>query len=87
MDRKDLTLPGRQMDFIQQCLALNKPIALVLMNGGPVSLDGLVGKNIAILEAFYPSQFGAQAIAETIYGQNNPSGIIKFIHLMYFKVG
>jgi len=78
-DRKTLSLPGKQMDLIKMCLDLKKPVVLVLLNGGPVSLDGLVGdENIAILEAFYPSQYGAQAIVETLYGDNNPSGKLPF---------
>jgi hypothetical protein len=39
---------------------------------------------MAILEGFYPSMFGAQVIAETIFGDNNPGGNLFFYLSIFF---
>lgn len=73
-DRLDLNLPGNQQQLLEAVVATGKPVVLVLMNGRPLSIPWAAQKVSAILEAWYPSEFGGQAIAETLFGQNNPSG-------------
>lgn len=51
-----------------------KPTALVLVNGGIISIDDLNQTAPAILEAWEPGFHGAQAVAETLFGDNNPGG-------------
>ena len=53
---------------------MGKPTVLVLVNGGIIAIDNLTQTAPAILEAFMPGVHGAQAIAETVYGHNNPGG-------------
>ena len=36
----------------------------------------------AVLDAFYPGQFGATAIAEAIFGKTNPAGKLPYTHLL-----
>jgi hypothetical protein len=42
MDRSTTELPAAQLEFAQRVLALNKPVVLVLVNGGIVSVDDLL---------------------------------------------
>lgn len=73
-DRSNLDLPGNQEQLLEAVAAVGKPVVLVLENGRPLTI-GWAAKHIpAILEAWYPGEFGGQAIAETLFGQNNPSG-------------
>ena len=51
-----------------------KPVVLVLENGRPLTIGWAKEHVGAIIEAWYPGEFGGQAIAETLFGDNNPSG-------------
>jgi beta-glucosidase len=73
-DRSDLDLPGNQEQLMEAVVATGKPVVLVLENGRPLTI-GWAKENVpAILEAWYPGEFGGKAIAETLFGDNNPSG-------------
>lgn len=47
---------------------------LVLENGRPLTIGWAKEHVPAILEAWYPGEFGGRAIAETLFGDNNPAG-------------
>jgi len=73
-DRKTIELPAVQQQLVTALAATGKPLVLVLMNGGALALQEAGQKATAILEAWYPGQAGGTAIAETLFGENNPSG-------------
>lgn len=73
-DRSNLNLPGNQEQLLEAVVATGKPVVLVLENGRPLTI-GWAKKHVpAILEAWYPGEFGGQAIAETLFGDNDPAG-------------
>jgi beta-glucosidase len=73
-DRSTIELPLVQQQLVLALAALGKPLVIVLMNGGAIALQEAAEKSNAILEAWYPGQNGGTAIAETLFGENNPSG-------------
>ncbi|MGB6191518.1 MAG: glycoside hydrolase family 3 N-terminal domain-containing protein, partial [Terracidiphilus sp.] len=73
-DRSNLGLPGNQEQLLEAVVATGKPVVLVLENGRPLTIDWAEKHVPAILEAWYPGEFGGQAIAETLFGDNNPAG-------------
>jgi beta-glucosidase len=73
-DRSNLDLPGNQELLLEKVAATGKPIALVLENGRPLTIGWAKDHIPAILEAWYPGEFGGQAVAETLFGDNNPAG-------------
>ena len=73
-DRSDLGLPGNQEQLMESVVATGKPVVLVLENGRPLTIGWAKEHVPAILEAWYPGEFGGKAIAETLFGANNPSG-------------
>ena len=73
-DRSNLDLPGNQEQLLEAVVATGKPVVLVLENGRPFTIGWAKRHVPAILEAWYPGEFGGQAIAETLFGDNNPAG-------------
>jgi beta-glucosidase len=73
-DRTTIELPQAQQELVTALGATGKPLILVLMNGSALALGETVEKSDAILEAWYPGQNGGTAIAETLFGENNPAG-------------
>jgi beta-glucosidase len=72
--RTSLGLPGRQLQLLQALHKTGKPIVLVLLNGRPLTINWENKYIPSILEAWFPNQLGGKAIAETIFGDNNPGG-------------
>ncbi|WKV11190.1 beta-glucosidase BglX [Marivirga harenae] len=72
--RADIGLPGLQKELLKEIHAVNPNIILVLMNGRPLELSWEDENIPAILEAWHLGQRAGIAIAETLVGQNNPSG-------------
>ena len=73
-DRTDIALPKTQIELMKKVKALGKPTVLVLMNGSALAVNW-ADKNIpAILEAWYPGEFGGKAIVDILFGDYNPSG-------------
>ena len=74
LDRTNLDLPGRQEEFVRAVAKMGKPTVLVLLTGRPVSCAWEEEHIPAILEAWFPGEMGGQAVAETLFGDNEPTG-------------
>lgn len=72
--RTSLELPGHQRELLRALHATGKPVVLVLINGQPLTINWEDAKLPAILETWFPSYRGGEIIAETLFGDNNPSG-------------
>jgi len=73
-DRSDLDLPGNQEALLEAVSKTGVPVVLVLQNGRALTIPWAAEHIPAILEAWYPGEFGGRAIAETLLGDNNPAG-------------
>lgn len=73
-DRSDITLPKTQIELLKKVQALGKPTILVLMNGSALAVNWAGANTPAILEAWYPGEFGGKAIADVLFGDYNPGG-------------
>jgi beta-glucosidase len=72
-DIADLSLPWGQDAVIDAVASANPNTIVVLETGNPSSMPWRSKVN-AIVQAWYPGQAGAQAIAEILTGAVNPSG-------------
>ncbi len=70
----NIDLPGLQKEFLAELKKTGKPIVLVLLNGRPLTLTWENENMDAILEAWWPGTRGGDAIAQTLFGANNPNG-------------
>lgn len=73
-DRSEITLPKTQIELMKKIQALGKPTVLVLMNGSALAVNWAADNVPAILEAWYPGEFGGKAIADVLFGDYNPGG-------------
>lgn len=71
--RKGVDLPGNQEEYINQLIATEKPVILVVFGGRPMVISRLAQKCAAILYAWYPGEEGGTALAEIILGKTNPT--------------
>ena len=77
-DRSTLQLPGAQLKLINLLMMLNKPFAILIISGSPISEPSIVNENQAAL--LWVSYFGqsGDAIADTLFGLSVPSGCLPF---------
>ena len=74
--RSEIDLPGRQEELIRRVKAAagGKKVAVVLFNGRPLTLEGVVDDAPAILEAWFPGVQAGNAVADVVFGDVNPGG-------------
>jgi len=63
-----------QEGTIKKLAKSGKKLVVVLQNGAPIDLHNWFSEVSAILETWYPGEQGGIAIAETLFGLNNPGG-------------
>eukprot|EP00040_Diaphanoeca_grandis_P032448 m.196622 g.196622 ORF g.196622 m.196622 type:complete len:903 (+) comp32628_c0_seq1:29-2737(+) len=74
-DRTAIELPGNQAALVAALRkATSKPIIAILVHGGTLALGATANQLDAIMSAWYPGIEGANAIADTIFGDSNPAG-------------
>jgi beta-glucosidase len=72
-DLPNLSLPGNQDALIAAVAAANPRTVVVLETGTAVTMPWLP-QVAAVVEAWYPGSKGADAIADVLFGDVNPSG-------------
>jgi beta-glucosidase len=73
-DRTDIQLPQPQQTLLRAALDSGRPVVVILMSGSAIVASGADEEAAAVLEAWYPGEEGGTAIAQTLAGDNNPSG-------------
>ncbi|KAB1914156.1 beta-glucosidase [Micromonospora sp. AMSO31t] len=73
-DREDLELPGVQRELVEAVLTTGTPVVLVLLTGRPYAVGWALSRCAAVVQAFFPGEEGAGAIAGVLSGRVNPSG-------------
>lgn len=74
IDRASLHLSGNQLPLAKELKKLNKTMVIVYVSGSQISEPWLQENANAILNAYEPGIMGGVAVAETLFGENNPGG-------------
>lgn len=72
--RSVLDLPKSQQALLKALTATGKPIVLVLFTGRPLTINWENENIPAILNVWFPGTEAAEAIADVLFGDVNPSG-------------
>jgi beta-glucosidase len=73
MDAVTLSLPDNQDALVEAVTKANPNTIVVIENGGPVSMPWIEHVK-GVVEMWYPGIGGAQALANILFGEVNPSG-------------
>ncbi|KAJ5177051.1 uncharacterized protein N7482_002928 [Penicillium canariense] len=74
VDEDDLALVGAQGPLIKAIVDTGVPTVVVLSSGKPVTDTWLSNTTSALVQQFYPSEQGGNALADVLFGDYNPSG-------------
>jgi beta-glucosidase len=70
----DLTLSANQLALADALIKTGKPVIFILNEGRPRIISKIEPGAAAIVDAFLPGNFGADALADILTGTVNPSG-------------
>ena len=73
-DRNTIELPQVQRDLVRKLKEQGKKIVFVNCSGSAMGLSQEDALCDAVLQAWYPGEAGGTAVAETLFGLNNPAG-------------
>lgn len=79
----DLTLDKNQLKLAEAAIATGKPVVLVMVEGRPRIISSIEEEIPAVLLAYRPSTMGGKGIADVLFGDYNPSGILPFTYPRY----
>ena len=76
----DLNLSENQKELVRKLAATGKPIVLVLNEGRPRIIGDIEPLAKAVVDVMYPSNFGGDALAALLAGDENFSGKLPFTY-------
>ncbi|MFX1568841.1 MAG: beta-glucosidase [Promethearchaeota archaeon] len=73
-DRRQYSLPKKQLKLIYKTLEKNPNTVIILIAGNPVGVSEFYNDVPVILNAWNPGMMGGVALARVLFGEVNPSG-------------
>jgi beta-glucosidase len=80
---RDLALPENQIALARTAAATGKPVILVLTEGRPRLITSIEPSMSGILMAYWSGKKTAEAIADVLFGDYNPAGILPYSYPRY----
>ncbi|KAK6526350.1 hypothetical protein TWF694_004949 [Orbilia ellipsospora] len=74
VDVSNLNLVGAQAKLVKAIADTKKPTVVVFSSGKPITEDWIANYTSALVQQFYPSEQGGNALADVLFGDYNPSG-------------
>jgi beta-glucosidase len=79
----DMNLSPNQMQLAEAMIKTGKPVILILNEGRPRIINNIVPGVAAIIHTYLPGNFGADALADILTGDVNPSGKLPHTYPRY----
>ena len=73
-DRARLALPGAQETLITRAAATGRPVIVVLVGGGAITMSPWLERVAAVVHAWFPGEAGGHAVADVLFGDYSPAG-------------
>ncbi len=73
-DRSSMDLPNVQQRLVKAMHATGKPVVFISCSGSAIGFGAVEDQYDALIQAWYGGQGGAQALADVVFGDYNPSG-------------
>ncbi|KAF7188440.1 Beta-xylosidase [Pseudocercospora fuligena] len=74
VDLSSLNLVGAQSDLVRAIINTTTPTVVVFSSGKPISEDWISNTTASLVQQFYPSEQGGNALADILFGDANPNG-------------
>lgn len=78
-----LNLDEEQLALAEMAYATNKPVILVMIEGRPRIIRTIVDSAAAIVQAYLPGDYGADALVKLLFGEENFSGRLPYTYPKY----
>ena len=72
--QSNLDLVGAQQNLAKAIVNTTTPTVIVFSSGKPITEDWISNTTASLLQQFYPSEEGGNALADILFGDYNPSG-------------
>ncbi len=76
----DLNLSANQTAMVEALAATGKPVILILNEGRPRLINGIVPMASAIVQTFLPGNYGGEALANLLSGESDFSGRLPYTY-------
>jgi len=74
VDLSNLNLVGAMPHLVQAIINTGKPTVVVFSSGKPITEAWISSNASALVQQFYPSEQGGNALADVLFGDVNPNG-------------
>lgn len=82
-DIRSLNLDEEQLELAEMAYATNKPVVLVMVEGRPRIIRTIADRASAIVQAYLPGDYGADALVKLLFGEENFSGKLPYTYPRY----
>ena len=79
----DLELDANQLALAKAAMETGKPVVLLMLQGRPRVISSIEPGMQAVLLGYRPSTWGGPAIADILFGDYNPNGVLSFTYPRY----
>ncbi len=82
-DLNDLYISENQTQLALELAKTGKPVILILNEGRPRIISKFEDKMAAVIQTYQPSNYGGDALADILFGDENPSGKLPYTYPKY----